>query len=152
MLRKLNVSLEIQTQSCVETNNLSVGGPNFQPATINHFIKAAISGVMPGGLKTSQPLFPKEYTRQFSTEYKDWAPAPFNTLPPPAVELGLIDLGPMPGDSPAPIIRVMHVISGMDRMFNPEFINKSQDLEPSLKAMRSRVRPSYIASNVRFSD
>ena len=146
MLRKLNVGLEIQTQSRLETNNRSVGGPNFQPATINHFIKAAISGVMPGGVKTSQPLFPKEYMRQFSTKYKDWAPAPFNTLPPPAVDMGPIGMAPMPGDSPAPIIRVMHVISGMDGIFNPGLINKSQDLELSLKAMRSRVRPSFISS------
>jgi hypothetical protein len=93
-------------------------------------------------VKTSQALFPKEYMQQFSTKYVDWAPPPFDKLPPPAVEMGPINMGPMPGDSPAPIIRVMHVISGMDRMFSPGFINKSQDLKPSSKAMRSRVRLS----------
>ena len=117
-----------------------VGGPNFQPSTVNHFIKAAISGVMPGGVKTEQPLFPKEYLQQFSTKYVEWAPAPFDKLPPPAMEaIGPMPGGPMPGDSPPPIIRVMHVISGMDRMFSMALNKQLTNLEPSFKAMRSRV-------------
>ncbi|KAG0648009.1 hypothetical protein D0Z07_5962 [Hyphodiscus hymeniophilus] len=116
------------------------GGPNFQPSTINHFIEAAMSGVMPGGLKTEQPLFPKEYIRHFSTKYVDWAPPPFDKLPPPQMEaMGPIPGGPMPGDSPPPIIRIMHVISGMDRMFSRAFNRDLPMTEPSFKAVRSRL-------------
>ena len=73
---------------------------------------------MPGGVQTLQSLFSEEYIKQFSVKYVDWAPAPFDKLPTPVAEMGLFNMGSMQRDSPAPIIRVMHVISGIDRMFS----------------------------------
>ena len=95
---------------------------------------------MPGGVQTLQSLFPEEYIKQFSVKYVDWAPAPFDKLPTPVAEMGLFNMGSMQRDSPAPIIRVMHVISGIDRMFSKLSVNPAQDMELSAKAMRSRVR------------
>lgn len=120
-----------------KTNNSTAGGPNFEISTFNHFLVAAMSGCMPGGETTDLPLFPKENMVQFSTKYVDWAPEPFNKLPPPAMEaLGPVQLGPMPGESPAPIIRVAYVMSGFDRML----VNKGmKNVGPSFKSMRSRV-------------
>jgi hypothetical protein len=102
---------------------------------------------MPGGLKTEQPLFPGEYLQQFSSKYVDWAPAPFDKPSPPAMEaIGPMPGGPMSGDSPAPIIRVMHVVSEMDRMFSMASNKQLSNLEPSFKAMRSRVCSSFFTS------
>ena len=119
---------------------------------INHFLKAATSGKMPGGVQTLQPLFPEEYLKQFSTKYVDWAPPPFDKLPPPAMEMGPFSMGSMPGDSPAAIIRVMHVMSGMDRILSRFSLNPGQDLEPSAKAMRSRVCLSSLLEHEILAD
>jgi len=145
MPKQLNVRMRIQIVHFLRTNGPIVGGPVIFPFTINHFIRAATSGKMPGGVQTSQPLFPEKYIQQFSTKYVEWAPPPFDKLPPPALQMGSINMGSMPGDSPAAIIRVMHVISGIDRMFSSLSLNPGQNMGLSAKAMRSRVRlPSVL--------
>lgn len=111
-----------------------------------------MSGMMPGGVQTLQPLFPKEYMQQLSTKYVDWAPPPFDKLPPPALEMGSLNMGPGPGDSPGAIIRVMHVTSGMDRMFSRLSLSILQNMEPSAKAMRLRVRLSLVLAHEILAD
>jgi hypothetical protein len=94
----------------------------------------------PGVVKMEQPLFPKEYLQRFSSNMSigsstigqvtassnggDWSHA----------------RRPMPGNSPPPLIRIMHFIGGMDRMFTMAFNRQLSNLEPKFKAMQSRVR------------
>ena len=96
-----------------------------------------------------QPLFPEQYLRQFGTKYVDWAPPPFDKLPPPAVGMGPLNMGTMAGDSPAAIIRVIHVISGLDRIFSRLSLDPGEVMKLSPKAVRSRVRLSSCL-NVRY--
>lgn len=102
---------------------------------------------MPGGMQTSQPLFPIDYMRQFGMKYAEWAPPPFDKLPSPPMELGPLGTLPGPsGDSPPAIFRVMHVVSGIDRMFNRLSLNPLQnsDLRPSPKAVKAKVRLPFL--------
>jgi hypothetical protein len=78
---------------------------DFELPTLNHFIGAAMSGVMPGGEKTALPLFPKDDLVRLNTKYTDWAPEPWSKLPPRPTPLG-----PMPGDSPPPLFRTRPVV------------------------------------------
>lgn len=118
------------------TNYILASNSDFELPTVNHFLGAAISGVMPGGEKTEMPLFPKEEMVHFSTKYVDWAPEPFSKLPPQAMALGTL-----PGDSPAPIIRIMQVMSGLDDILNMA-LKSPTTIERSFKSMKSKVRLS----------
>ena len=119
---------------CNENYNLIAPATNsdFELPTVNHFISAAMSGIMPGGEKTALPLFPKEAVSRLSTKYADWAPDPWSQLPPrPTV------LGPMPGDSPPPLFRVMQIASGLDGLLTPP--QKRIKVERSFKLMKTKV-------------
>ncbi len=126
-----------------EFNVFIAAGSAFEIPTINHFIKAAMSGNMPGNQKTQLPLFPASDMLYFSTPYDEWAPKPFSDLPPPSAG----PFGPMPGKSPAPIIRIMHILSGLADIFE---MAMSQTLpgkvERSFKSMKSRL--IFLSLNV----
>lgn len=115
------------------TTTFAASTSDFEIPTMNQFLNAVFSGDMPGGVKTTLPLFPREEMAHFSKKYADWAPEPFSKLPAPATILGT-----MPGDSPAAIIRVMNIMSGMDDMFNMAF--SLTTVERSFKSMKSKVR------------
>jgi hypothetical protein len=87
-------------------------GNVFEIQTMNRFIIAASSGVMPGNNKTELPLFPEEDQRYFSQPYKDWAPEPYASLPGPPGPFGAGT-----SVSPPPIIRIMFSMSGLDDIF-----------------------------------
>jgi hypothetical protein len=87
---------------------------------------------MPGGEKTAMPLFPKEEMAHFVVKYVDWAPEPWSNIPPPATALGT-----MPGDSPPPLFRIMHILSGLGDMLN--FAMNHVTVERSFKSMKSKV-------------
>ncbi|RFU28834.1 hypothetical protein B7463_g7506, partial [Scytalidium lignicola] len=116
------------------------GGPAWEVSTITRFMTAAISGSMPGGEQTNQTLFPEEYMPYFAQKYVDWAPEPWSKLPAPETDMGpLMGSFNVPGDSPPPIFRIMFAIGEMDRMFSMAMDLQSNQIAPSLKAMKSRI-------------
>ncbi|CZT11376.1 uncharacterized protein RAG0_15549 [Rhynchosporium agropyri] len=111
-------------------------GPAYEIPTLNIFLAAATSGIMPDGNKTDLPLFPMEEMVILSKKYEDWAPDPFNKLPgPPGI------LGPSSPVSPAPLIRWMHILGGLDDILAMGFGSRTPPLsvERSFKAMKTRV-------------
>ena len=127
-------------QKAMKSNCILASNSNFELPTVNYFLAAAVSGVMPGGEKTAMPLFPKEDMVHFSTKYVDWAPEPFSKLPPQATAFGSV-----PGDSPAPIIRIMQIMSGLDDIFNMTM--NPVTIERSFKSMKSKVRLIFKTSH-----
>lgn len=102
---------------------------------MNHFIQAAITGIMPGGEKTSLPLFPGEGMRWLAEPYKDWAPEPFSKLPGPAEPFGS-----QTAVSPPPMIRMMYIMSGLDNILEDAFSQTPPAmLERSFSVMRTKV-------------
>ncbi|KAH8807665.1 hypothetical protein F5884DRAFT_789800 [Xylogone sp. PMI_703] len=122
-----------------DAEKLDPAGPAWEASTINHFIAAAMSGSMPGGERTNQSLFPQEYMRHFAQKYVDWAPEPWSKLPAPGADMGPLGSFNTPGDSPPPIIRIIHVLGEMDRVFDSALSFQSNQIGPSLKALKSRI-------------
>lgn len=90
---------------------------------------------MPGNNRTEQPVFPDEHMKYFVSKYEEWAPAPFDKLPGPQGPFG-----PSTLVSPPPIIRVMHVMSGLDDIFAMALAQTMpKELERSFKLMKSRI-------------
>jgi hypothetical protein len=60
----------------------------------------------------------------FSTKYAEWAPDPYASIPGPQSVFGNVGV-----QSPAPIIRIMHSMSGFEDIFNmaldPETLERS---------------------------
>jgi len=124
------------------TNVLPESGSPFEATTIPHFVLAATSGNFPGNKKTSLPLFPKEEMKNISEKYAAWAPEPWRSLPGPAGPFGATTM-----ESPAPMIRIMHVVSGLDEIFEDAMKHvmsgkKGVDIKMlgrSFKIMKSKV-------------
>lgn len=114
---------------------------------------AATSGYMPDGLQTNQSLFPREYMTYFNSKYVEWAPEPWSKLPNPQTDMGPV-LGILrpPGDSPPPIFRIMHTIGEMDRALSMIMSRQKNEIEPSLKAMKSRVSYAYLDPGASITD
>lgn len=116
-------------------NKDTAAGPAFEIPTMNHFLQAARSGDMPGGVKTSLAVFTSEGMQFSAQPYKDWAPEPYSKLPGPAGPFGA-----QTEISPPPMIRFMHVISGLDSIFEDAFSQTPPlMLERSFKLMRTKV-------------
>jgi len=77
------------------------------------FVTAAQTGNLPGGEKSLLPLLPKEELVHLSTKYSEWAPEPYSQLPGPQTAFGNVGV-----ESPAPMIRMMHLVSGLDNILN----------------------------------
>lgn len=109
------------------------------------FLAAALSGDMPGNVKTELPLFTGEGVRWLGKPYKEWAPEPFSSIPEPQGPFGGT---PMPM-SPPPMIRIMHAMSGLDDIFEDAFRRVSigqtgpDTLERSFRAVQKRVSPVH---------
>lgn len=113
---------------------------------MNHFISAAFSGIMPGGEKTAMPLFPGDEVTRFLTKYAEWAPEPWSKLPPRSTAFG-----PLPGDSPPPLFRVMQIMGGLDGLLSSHKSNTT--IERSFKLMKSKVASlQIVAENFKDRD
>ena len=99
---------------------------------------------MPGGNRTELPLFPQSEMAVLTQKYEEWAPEPFNKLPGPQ---GIF--GPSSSVSPAPLIRWMHLLSGMDDILAMAFSGQTlpTSVERSFKLAKTKV--SYFPSNFR---
>lgn len=106
---------------------------NFELPTLNQFLVAAQTGRFPGNKDAGLPLWPKEEMGNFSKKYKDWAPSPWAELPQPAGPFGL---GPIPGDSPPAVIRMMHILSGLEDIVA---MATAEDLGRSEKLLKTKV-------------
>ncbi|KUJ08973.1 uncharacterized protein LY89DRAFT_676349 [Mollisia scopiformis] len=107
----------------------------FEIQTMNHFLEAAMSGIMPGGEKTSLPLFPQEGMKFLAQPYKDWAPEPFSKMPGPSTPFG----GQME-TSPPPMIRIMHIMSGLDSIMEDAFsLTPPETVGRSFKLMKTKI-------------
>ncbi|KAH7370910.1 hypothetical protein BKA65DRAFT_590159 [Rhexocercosporidium sp. MPI-PUGE-AT-0058] len=111
-------------------------GPAYEIPTLNIFLAAATSGIMPGGIRTELPLFPHSEMAILTQKYEEWAPEPFNKLPGPQ---GIF--GPSTSVSPAPLIRWMHTLSGMDDLLATAFGSRTlpTTVERSLKLVKTKV-------------
>ena len=101
---------------------------------MNHFVGAACSGIMPGGEQTELPLLSKDGQAKLRAPYLDWAPQPWSELPPRPT-----NLGPVPGDSPPPFVRLILLVSGMDGIVAT--LQGRATIERSFKSMKSKVIP-----------
>jgi hypothetical protein len=117
-------------------NSITAAGFSaFEIPTFNRFVKAALSGNMPGNNKTELPVFPDTEMPFFSQPYKDWAPEPYSQLPGPQGPFGAST-----GVSPPAVIRIMHVMSGLDDIFEMALSNtQPPSLERSFKVMKTKV-------------
>ncbi|KAE8447341.1 hypothetical protein EG329_010899 [Mollisiaceae sp. DMI_Dod_QoI] len=107
----------------------------FELTTINHFLKAATTGMMPGGEKTSLSVLPPEGMQLLSKPYKEWAPEPYSTMPGPAGPFGA-----QTKESPPPLIRIMHILSGLDDIFENAFSQTPPPmLERSFMVMKTKI-------------
>jgi hypothetical protein len=113
----------------------ATGFSAFEIPTFNRFVEAALSGNMPGNNKTELPLFPPTDMAFFSQPYKDWAPEPYSQLPGPQAPFGAsIKV------SPPAVIRIMHVMSGLDDIFDMALSNtQPSSMERSFKVMKTKV-------------
>ena len=110
-------------------------GSVYETPSLNRFVAAAMTGNMPGNVKTELPLFPASDLKYFSTAYKEWAPEPFNKMPGPQDMLG-----PSTPESPAPIIRIMFIMSGLADFSEMAFsLTPPPSLERSFKAVKTKV-------------
>ncbi|CZR53600.1 uncharacterized protein PAC_03480 [Phialocephala subalpina] len=133
--RNQNVGPSLRGPGPQDVEEKVPAGPSFETSTMNHFIQAAITGIMPGGEKTSLPLFPGEGMRWLAEPYKDWAPEPFSKLPGPAEPFGS-----QTAVSPPPMIRMMYIMSGLDNILEDAFSQTPPAmLERSFKVMRTKI-------------
>ncbi|KAL5326249.1 hypothetical protein ACEPPN_007387 [Leptodophora sp. 'Broadleaf-Isolate-01'] len=111
-------------------------GPAYEISTLNVFLAAATSGIMPGGNRTELPLFPQSEMAVLTQKYEEWAPEPFDKLPGPQ---GIF--GPSSSVSPAPLIRWMHLLSGMDDILAMAFSSQTlpTSVERSFKLVKTKV-------------
>ncbi|KAG4420478.1 hypothetical protein IFR04_006398 [Cadophora malorum] len=111
-------------------------GPAYEIPTLNVFLAAATSGIMPGGNRTELPVFPQSEMPVLTQKYEDWAPEPFNKLPGPQ---GIF--GPSTTVSPAPLIRWMHILGGMDDILATAFSSRTlpTNVERSFKVVKTKV-------------
>ncbi|OZJ06593.1 hypothetical protein BZG36_00644 [Bifiguratus adelaidae] len=107
-------------------------GSAFELPTMNGFILAAMSGNMPGDLKTELPLFPQEGMKYFSQKYAEWAPEPFSQLPGPQGPFGSLA-----NVSSPPVVRIMHIMSGLDDLLNLRM--SEHTVERSFKCVKSKI-------------
>ena len=91
---------------------------------------------MPGGNRTELPVFPQSEMPVLTQKYEDWAPEPFNKLPGPQ---GIF--GPSTAVSPAPLIRWMHILGGMDDILATAFSSRTlpTNVERSFKVVKTKV-------------
>lgn len=111
-------------------------GPAYEILTINVFIEAATSGIMPGGNRTELPVFPRSEMAILTQKYEDWAPEPFNKLPGPQ---GVF--GPSSAVSPPPLVRWMHLLGGLDDIVAMAFGSRTPPttVERSFKLVKTKV-------------
>jgi hypothetical protein len=131
------------------TNN-SAAGPAYEIPTFTRFLDAAFSGDMPGNVKSELPLFPPTEMEHLAKPYSEWAPEPFSKVPGPQGMFGGTKV------SPPPIIRIMHVMSELEDIFEEAFSHvtlgdkKMPDmLERSAKVVRTKVSPSLSNRAIR---
>ncbi len=116
----------------------AAAGQAYEIHTMMVFLDAATSGLMPGGNRTELPVFPRAEMALLSKKYEEWAPEPFNKLPGPQ---GIF--GPATTVSPPPLIRWMHILSGLDDILAMAFKNPQTlplQVERSFKVMKTKVR------------
>ncbi|KAK0122479.1 hypothetical protein ONS95_010710 [Cadophora gregata] len=91
---------------------------------------------MPGGNRTEFPVFPHSEMPFLAQKYEEWAPEPFNKLPAPQ---GIF--GPASPVSPAPMIRWMHILGGLDDIVAMAFSGQmfSTNVERSFKVVKTKV-------------
>lgn len=111
----------------------------FLPQTLASFLIAAQSGYMPGGEKSSLPLFPKDEMMHLNTKYSEWAPEPYSKLP--GVQTVL---GPSGDMSPAPVARLMHLVAGLDNILGVALkaVPQPHRIERSAQLMQHKVSHS----------
>lgn len=130
-------------------NSITAAGFSaFEIPTFNRFLDAALSGNMPGNNKTELPVFPHTEMPFFSQPYKDWAPEPYSQLPGPQGPFGAsTDV------SPPAVIRIMHVMSGLDDIFEMALSNtQPPSLERSFKVMKTKVCSQSQPSGTHVDD
>jgi hypothetical protein len=117
-------------------NSITAAGFSaFEIPTFSRFVEAALSGNMPGNNKTELPVFPHTEMPFFSQPYKDWAPEPYSQLPGPQGPFGAST-----DASPPAVIRIMHVMSGLDDIFEMALSNtQPPSIERSFKVMKTKV-------------
>jgi len=98
---------------------------------------------MPGGNRTELPVFPQSEMPVLTQKYEDWAPEPFNKLPGPQ---GIF--GPSTAVSPAPLIRWMHILGGMDDILATAFSSRTlpTNVERSFKVVKTKVSFECVQS------
>jgi hypothetical protein len=134
------------------SNTIPAADPVYEIPTFNRFISAALSGDMPGNVQTELPLFPPMAIEYLGKPYKEWAPEPFASIPVPQGPFGGNEL------SPPPIIRFMHIISGMDDIFEEAFRHVSigktgpNTVERSFRATQRKAGSPFHRMKEHFTD
>lgn len=133
-----------------ELNQLAVD-TDFEAATIDDFVRAAITGVMPGGEKTALPLFPEIEMNHFAVKYADWALEPWSDLEPrpttkeTPLEASLDDPSTK---SASALDRIKQVVSGFDKVIDvPE---ARPMIGRNSKLLKSKVSILHCADYVRI--
>ncbi|OBT69812.1 hypothetical protein VE03_00969 [Pseudogymnoascus sp. 23342-1-I1] len=80
--------------------------------TLAHFLRSATSGRLPNGAPSPLPRFPAAEIARLARPYAEWAPKPFSELPSVALVPGVA----AGGVSPPVMIRVAHVMGGLDEV------------------------------------
>jgi hypothetical protein len=127
---------------CRTSSNRAVVISDFEASTVDHFIRASITGSMPGGERTSLPLFPEaELESHFSKRYADWALEPWSSIPlrPTADDIlrGDSSKGGDSKESPSPLLHVTRIVSGLDTLINAS--TPRPMMWRSMKSMKSKV-------------
>ncbi|KFY14205.1 hypothetical protein V492_02770 [Pseudogymnoascus sp. VKM F-4246] len=105
---------------------------DFELPTLNLFLRFATSGRLPNGAPSSLPHFPAPEIALLARPYGEWAPKPFSELPPPSLVPGIAT----GGVSPPVMIRVAHVLSGLDDLARGVL---GREVERSFRVVKAKV-------------
>ncbi|KFY56833.1 hypothetical protein V496_06624 [Pseudogymnoascus sp. VKM F-4515 (FW-2607)] len=105
---------------------------DFELPTLNLFLRFATSGRLPNGALSSLPHFPPPEIARLARPYAEWAPKPFSELPSLALVPGIV----ASGVSPPVMIRVAHVMSGLDEVVRGVV---GREVERSFRVVKAKV-------------
>jgi hypothetical protein len=114
-----------------QPNNHPVTTTNLELPTLPLFLRFASSGRLPNGSPSPLPLFPAPELARLARPYAEWAPKPFSELPAPALVPGFPG-----GVSPGVMIRVAHVMSGMEEIVRGVV---GREVERSFRVVKAKV-------------